>query len=168
VYVGPDGSGNPASPPVGTFKGITCTTTGTPPNVVATSCSSTPWAIGAETLIIMSQGTPGGVQPANGTSLALLHQSGTNSYSFLFQDANLNPLPAGTTISGATIGSGLTPNAPSTFTVPCTTNPTPYTFSISATSTATAGSLTITVTSPGGAGTGGIVTTLSYPIPVGP
>jgi len=166
VYVGPDGSGNPANPPVGTFRGITCTTTGTPPNVVATSCSSTPWAIGAQALIVMSQGSPGGVQPANGTTLPTLALGGTNSYTFLFQDANQNPLPAGTTIAGATIGTGLTPNAPSTFTVPCTTNPTSYTFSVSASTTATSGSLTITVTSPGGNGTGGLVTTLSYPIPV--
>lgn len=168
VYVPADGSGNPANPPVGTFRGITCTTTGSPPNVMATSCSSTPWAIGAQVKIIMAEGTPGAVVPANGTTLGTLTQGGTMSYSFLFQDSNLNPLPGGTTIAGAVIGTGLTVNAPTSFTVPCTTNPTSYTFSVSATSTATSGSLTITVTSPGGAGTGGLVTTLSYPIPVVP
>jgi hypothetical protein len=166
VYVGPDGSGNPASPPVGTFKGITCTTTGVPPNVVATSCGSTPWAIGAPLRIIMSQGSPGQVLPANGTALATLPKGSTTTYSFLFQDANFNPLPSGTTITGAVIGTGLSTNPPTSFTVPCTTDPTTYGFSVSAAATATSGSLTITVTSPGGNGTGGLTTTLSYPIPV--
>jgi hypothetical protein len=168
VYVPPDGSGNPASPPVGTFRGITCVTTGTGPSTVATSCTSTPWAIGAQVKIIMAEGSPGAVMPANGTTLATLTQGGTATYSFLFQDSHLNPLPGGTTISAAVIGTGLNVNAPSSFTVPCTTDPTTYAFSVSASATATSGSLTVTVTSPGGAGTGGLVTTLSYPIPVTP
>jgi hypothetical protein len=167
VYVGPDGSGNPASPPVGTFRGITCTG-----NTPGATCSTTTWAIGAQLLMVMSEGSPlpgpngGGVQPANGTTLPTLTAGGTLTYSFLFQDANSNPLPAGTTITAAVIGTGLTTNAPTSFTVPCTTNPTTYGFSVSAATTVTPmGSLTITVTSPGGAGTGGLVTTLSYPIP---
>jgi hypothetical protein len=149
------------TPPSGAFKGITCTG-----NTPGSTCSTTTWAIGAQLRIIMSQGSPAQVQPANGTTLATLAKGGTTTYSFLFQDANLNPLPAGTTISGAVIGTGLTTNAPTSFTVPCTTDPTSYSFSVSASSTAVPGSLTITVTSPGGAGTGGLVTTLSYPIPV--
>jgi hypothetical protein len=154
-------------PPSGTFKGITCTG-----NTPGSTCSTTTLAIGAQLRMIMSQGTPAGVQPASGTPLPTLHQSGTATYSFLFQDANLNPLPGGTTISAAVIGTGLTTNAPTSFTVPCTTDPTSYGFSVSAAATAPtgnpAGSLTITVTSPGGAGTGGLVTVLSYPIPVAP
>ncbi len=149
------------TPPSGTFKGITCTG-----NTPGSTCSTTTWAIGAQLRIIMSQGSPGQVQPAGGTTLPTLALSGTNNYTFLFQDANLNPLPAGTTISAAAIGTGLTVNAPNSFTVPCTTDPTSYTFSVSASSTAVSGSLTVTVTSPGGAGTGGLVTVLSYPIPV--
>ena len=149
------------TPPSGVFKGITCTG-----NTPGSTCSTTTWAIGAQLRIIMSQGSPGQVVPANGTTLATLPKGGTTTYSFLFQDANLNPLPSGTTITGAVIGTGLTANAPTSFTVPCTTDPTTYGFSISAAATATPGSLTITVTSPGGNGTGGLVTTLSYPIPV--
>ena len=149
------------TPPSGVFKGITCTG-----NTPGSTCSTTTWAIGAQLRIIMSQGSPGQVVPANGTTLATLPLGGTTTYSFLFQDANLNPLPSGTTITGAVIGTGLTANAPTSFTVPCTTDPTTYGFSISAAATATPGSLTITVTSPGGNGTGGLVTTLSYPIPV--
>ena len=149
------------TPPSGVFKGITCTG-----NTPGSTCSTTTWAIGAQLRIIMSQGSPGQVVPANGTTLATLPKGGTTTYSFLFQDANLNPLPSGTTITGAVIGTGLTANAPTSFTVPCTTSPTSYGFSISAAATATPGSLTITVTSPGGNGTGGLVTTLSYPIPV--
>ena len=149
------------TPPSGVFKGIACTG-----NTPGSTCSTTTWAIGAQLRIIMSQGSPGQVVPANGTTLATLPLGGTTTYSFLFQDANLNPLPSGTTITGAVIGTGLTANAPTSFTVPCTTSPTSYGFSISAAATATPGSLTITVTSPGGNGTGGLVTTLSYPIPV--
>jgi hypothetical protein len=147
--------------PDGVFKGITCTG-----NTPGSTCSTTTWAIGAQLRIIMSQGSPSQVQPASGATLATLSLGGTARYSFLFQDANLNPLPAGTTIAAAVIGSGLTTNAPTSFTVPCTLDPTSYTFSVSASSTAVTGSLTITVTSPGGAGTGGLVTTLSYPLPV--
>jgi hypothetical protein len=149
------------APPDGIFKGITCTG-----NTPASTCSTTTLAIGAQQKIIMSQGSPGGVVPASGTTLSTLSVGGTMAYSFLFQDANLNPLPAGTTIAAAVIGTGLTANAPSTYTVPCTTDPTSYLFSVTAALTATSGSLTITVTSPGGAGTGGLVTTLFYPLPV--
>jgi hypothetical protein len=150
-------------PPSGTFKGITCTG-----NTPGSTCSTTTLAIGAQARMIMSQGSPAGVVPASGTSLTTLAKGTTATYSFLFQDANLNPLPGGTTISAAVIGTGLTANAPTSFTVPCTTDPTTYGFSISAIATATSGSLTITVTSPGGGGTGGLVTVLSYPLPVGP
>jgi hypothetical protein len=149
------------NPPSGVFKGITCTG-----NTPDSTCSTTTLAIGAQQKIVMSQGSPAGVQPASGTTLSTLSLGGTMAYSFLFQDANLNPLPAGTTISAAVIGTGLTANAPSTYTVPCTTDPTSYLFSVSAALSATSGSLTITVTSPGGAGTGGLVSTLFYPIPV--
>jgi hypothetical protein len=114
----------------------------------------------------MAEGTPTQVQPASGTTLADLPPGTTATYTFLFQDGNFNPLPAGTTIAIAAVGTGITTNAPTTYTVPCTLEPTYYSFSVSASTTATSGSLTITVTSPGGAGTGGTVTTLFYPLPV--
>ncbi|HEY6482646.1 MAG TPA: hypothetical protein VIY54_03890 [Steroidobacteraceae bacterium] len=147
--------------PSGKFVGITCT--GSTPG---STCSSSTLAIGAQAKIIMSSGSPDKVQPPSGTTLATLSKGGTNNYGFLFQDANLNPLPAGTTISAAVVGTGLTVNAPTSFTVPCTTNPTGYAFSVSASATAVPGSLVITVTSPGGNGVGGLVTTLSYAVPV--
>ena len=150
------------TPPSGTFVGITCNG-----NTAGSTCSSSTLAIGAQARIIMSEGSPGQVQPPSGTTLPTLPLGGTATYSFLFQDSNFNPLPAGTTITGAVIGTGLSTNAPTSFTVPCTTDPTTYAFSVSAAAVSTAlGSLTITVTSPGGNGTGGLVTILSYPIPV--
>jgi len=151
----------PGSGPAAPFKGIVCT--GTAPDV---TCTDTPWAIGAPITIIMAEGTPTQVQPASGTTLADLPPGTTATYTFLFQDGNFNPLPAGTTIAVAAVGTGITTNAPTTYTVPCTLEPTYYSFSVSASNTATSGSLTITVTSPGGAGTSGIVTTLFYPLPV--
>ncbi|HEY3785457.1 MAG TPA: hypothetical protein VGL55_09265 [Steroidobacteraceae bacterium] len=145
--------------PSGKFVGITCT--GSTPG---SKCTSSTLAIGATARIIMSDGVPVNVQPASNTSLGALAAGATGNYAFLFQDENNNPLPAGTTIAGAVVGTGLTINAPSTFTVPCTTNPTSYGFSVTASSSyAGGGSLTVTVTSPGGAGVGGVVTTLSYP-----
>ena len=107
--------------PSGKFVGITCT--GSTPG---STCSSSTLAIGAQAKIIMSSGSPDKVQPPSGTTLANSSKGGTNNYGFLFQDANLNPLPAGTTISAAVVGTGLTVNAPTSFTVPCTTNPTGY------------------------------------------
>lgn len=147
------------TPPSGTFVGIRCT--GSTPT---STCSSSTLAIGASSLIIMSGGTPTNVVPANGTGLGAIAINTTVSPSFLFQDVNNNPLPSGTTISAAVVGTGLTLNPPSSYTVPCTTDPTSYSFSVTAgPSYAGGGSLTITTTSPGGGGTGGLVTTLSYP-----
>jgi len=152
-----DGSRTPAS---GNFVGVKCT--GTP-----LSCTSSTLAIGASALIVMSGGTPTNVVPASGTAVGAITGGATKPYGFLFQDENNNPLPAGTTISAATVGTGLTINPPSSFTVPCTGDPTTYSFSVTAGSTyAGGGSLTITTTSPGGGTTpgGGLITTLSYPL----
>ncbi len=135
----------------GSFVGITCTGSGP-----SATCNSSTLAIGASALIIMSDGTPTNIVPAPGSTLGL--QAGqTKTFSFLFQDQNNNPLPAKTTISAQTIGTGYTLNAPNSFTVPCTSDPTSYGFSVSASNSASGGSLVITTTSPGG-----IVTNISY------
>jgi hypothetical protein len=148
--------------PSGKFVGITCT--GSTPG---STCTTSTLAISAPNIIIMSGSTPDGIQPAGGTTLAAIAHSATStvtqSYTFTVQDVNNNPMPAGTTVAAAVVGSGLTVNAPSSYTVPSTTSPTSYPFSISAASSTTAGtySLNLTITSPGG-----VVTYLSYPLPV--
>jgi hypothetical protein len=108
----------------------------------------------------MSGGAPINVVPADLASLGAIAPGQTKSYSFLFQDENNNPLPAGTDIKGAVVGKGLSINAPSDFKVPCTTDPTGYSFSVTADPTqyGGGGNLTITTTSPAG-----LVTNLSYP-----
>jgi hypothetical protein len=143
--------------PSGSFVGITCT--GNPP----TSCKTNTLAIGSSNIIIMSGSTPDGIQPAGGTPLAAVAHGATSTYTFVVQDVNNNPMPAGTTVAAAVVGTGLTVNAPTSYTVPSTTSPTPYTFSVSAQSTTSPGtySLNLTITSPGG-----VSTFLSYPLPV--
>jgi hypothetical protein len=148
------------TPPSGSFVGIKCT--GSTPS---SSCSTSTLAIGQSNLIIMSGGSPTNIVPASGTSIGAISAGASKSYSFLFQDENNNPLPAGTQITASTVGTGLSVNAPSTVVVPCTTDPTNYSFSVSAASTyAGGGSLTLQTTSPGGGGANGIVTILSYPL----
>lgn len=148
-----DGVRNPGS---GSFVGITCNGSGP-----SATCSSSTLAIGASSLIIMSGGNPDGVVPASGTSLGTIAANATKTYTFLFQDINNNPLPAATKIEGSVVGTGLSLNAPTSFAVPCATDPNSYSFSVSAGSTyAGGGSLSIKVTSPGG-----LITYLSYPFP---
>jgi len=77
-------------------------------------------------------------------------------------------LPAGTTVELAAVGTGITVNAPTKFTIGCTTDPTPYSFSVSASATATNGSLTLTTTTKGAGGAGGVATTMTYPLSVTP
>lgn len=140
----------------GIFNGVLCfdTTGRCDPNRRSTGIS-------ASNLIIMSGSTPAGVQPPNGDTLPAVTAGGSRTYSFLFADLNGNPLPSGTTISASVVGNGLSLGTPSSFTVPCTTEPTVYPISVSATASATSGSLTITVKTPSG-----VESLLSYPVPV--
>lgn len=121
--------------------------------------------IAAHNVIIMSDNTPAGVTPANGSTLPSLSQGASRSYSFVFADLNGNPLPAETTIAASVNGTGLTLGAPNSFKVPCTTEPTQYSFSLTASGTATIGNgtLTILVTTPSD-----LQTQLTYTIPVVP
>ncbi len=95
AWTPPDGSGNPANPPVGTFRGIICSggTTDVP-----LTCTPNLWAIGAQIQIVMAEGSPtpnssggGGVQPANGSTLAGLGLGDTATYTFLFQVPRYQP-----------------------------------------------------------------------------
>jgi len=141
------------------FNGVLCLDTSGRCNASATTTG-----ISAQSLIIMSAGSPGGVIPSSGTPLpeapaAAIAAGGTGTVSIEFADLNGNPLPSGTTITGSVAGTGITLGVPGTFTVPCTTEPTSYPFTISKAPAATTGSLTIVVSSPGG-----LVSVLSYPI----
>jgi hypothetical protein len=143
----------------GIFNGVLCLDTSGRCNT-----NSTTTGISADALIIMSAGTPGGVIPVSGTGLpelpaAAIPAPGSGTVSILFADLNGNPLPSGTTISASVAGNAITLGAPSSFTVPCTTEPTSYPFTIIKAAGATTGSMTIVVTSPSG-----LVTPLSYGI----
>jgi hypothetical protein len=150
--------------PDGLFNGVLCNV-GTNPPCDPTKEST---GIGAQNLIIMSNGTPDNLLPAPGTGFNV-PIGGTAEAAFLFADLNNNPLPAGTIIAATIAGTGYTLGAPTSFTVPCTTEPTAYGFTISNTSdptkvTSASGVLTLTITSPGGGGSGGVTTTATYPI----
>jgi hypothetical protein len=142
----------------GDFNGVLCQdTTGRCSTNVTTGIS-------ALDLIIMSGSTPVGVLPVNGTPLpevpaVAIPAPGTATVFIEFADLNDNPLASGTTIVASVAGSGITLGLPSSFTVPCTTEPTSYPFTIIKDGAATTGSMTLTVTSPSG-----VVSLLSYPI----
>lgn len=140
-------------PADGDFNGVLCLdNTG--------RCSAqTTTGISADNVIVMSAGTPSHVAPANGTTLPLVTPGSSASASFLFADLNDNPLPAETTIAFTVAGTGLTLGQPTSFTVPCTTEPTSYPVTVNAGATANTGILTVTVTSPSG-----LQSILTYPI----
>jgi len=137
----------------GDFNGVLCLDT-------SGRCStSTTTGIAANNLIIMSGGTPFAT-PAGGSTLAPLAAGSTATYSIHFQDLNGNPLPALTTISGSVAGLGLTIGQPSSFTMPCSTEPGSYPFTVTKALGAGSGTLTVTVTTPSG-----LISLLSYSIP---
>lgn len=143
-------------PADGIFNGVLCLDTAgrCDPARVTTG-------IGASNVIVMSDNTPAGVVPQNGSTVGPIAQGATNSFSFLFADVNGNPLPAETTIAASITGTGLTVGTPNSFRVPCTRTATSYSFSISASPTAVDGTLTILVTTPSG-----LQTQLTYPVDV--
>ena len=112
--------------------------------------------IATDNLIIMSSGNPSlgnpdparNVSPGLGTVLDLSNSGG--SFSFSFPDVNGNPLPQGTTITFTIAATGMTLGQPSSFTVPCTTEPTAYPVSVTTTGAVTAGTLTVRTLSPSG------------------
>jgi hypothetical protein len=147
----------------GDFNGVLCLDT-------AGRCSaSVTTGIAVNNLIIMSGSNPANVNPpllTGGVPTGLpvspapaIAAPGTGTVAIEFADLNDNPLASGTTIAGTVAGTGITLGSPSTFTVPCTTEPTAYPFTITKAAGATTGTLTILVTSPSG-----LQSLLSYPI----
>lgn len=109
--------------------------------------------ISDDNVIIMSDNVPVPT-PASGTVLpavtGVAGAAGSRTYFITFADLNNNPLPAQTTISASIQGTGFSVAQPSSFTVPCTTQPTTYPFTVQVTDAAVGtGTLVITVTSGG-------------------
>ena len=145
--------------PDGKFNGVLCNDPARcDPNAKTTG-------IGAQNLIIMSDGVPNNLSPAAGTTFHVA-LGATKSLVFTFADLNNNPLPSGTTIAATIAGTGLSLGDPSSYTYPCTTEPLSYAFTVIDTASAgnTSGLLTLTVKSPGGGGGGGITSVFQYPI----
>jgi hypothetical protein len=158
--------------PDGFFNGVLCEDINTvaPFKTACRDASNNPGptstGIGAQNIIIMSNGVPDNLSPASGTALSMT-QGSSASFAFTFADLNNNPVPAGTTVSAAVTGANLSLGQPSSYTVPCMTEPPTYGFILTQ-STAAAGSaiLTLTIKSPGGNGSGGITTVAQYSITV--
>jgi len=149
----------------GDFNGVLCLDT-------SGRCSTNiTTGIAVDNLIIMSGSTPDLVFPFDGTPLPqtphpvsgaavpAIPAPGSGTVSIYFADLNNNPLPSGTTIAATASGLGITLGQPSSFTIPCTTEPGSYPFTIIKDAFATTGSMTIRVTTPSG-----LQSLLSYPI----
>jgi len=119
--------------------------------------------IGAQNLIIMSDSYPANLSPAPGTKLPNIAPEGsTVVFAFVLADLNNNPMPNGTTVSATITGTNLTLGSPSSFTVPCTTEPTSIGVIVTnSPASTTTGLLTLTITSPDG-----VVTIANYSINV--
>lgn len=142
-------------PADGFFNGVLCND---PARCNANAVST---GISASVVIVMSGGTPANVLPVPGTTINIAALPGSASMSVRFADRNDNPLPQGTKITATVSGTGLTVATPSSFTVPCTTEPTQYAFTVNASATAVDGILTIMVEAPSG-----LTTILQYPVNV--
>jgi len=129
--------------PDGIFNGVLCLDT-------SGRCDATRATAGisARNLIIMSGSTPAGM--TGPTAPLNVGPNSTEQFEFTFADVNGNPMPQGTTISGAVAGTGYSLGTPNSFTVPCTTEPTTYTFTVVGDADAVNGTLTLTIKSPSG------------------
>jgi hypothetical protein len=85
------------------------------------------------------------------------------SINFMLEDLNSNPFPSGSDVSFTISGTGLSLGTPSSFEVPCTTEPTNHPITITASTTATSGSLIVTTETPSG-----VSVVSSYPVTVTP
>ena len=133
----------------GTFKGITCS---------GTTCSTTTLAISASLLVIMStsaatvsyvSSTGFGGNASNLT----IGVSASGTVTINVQDANGNPVAAGTTIAvSASSSAGTVTQTPSPYTMGCSTalGGIDTVFSFTAASAAGSGTITVQVTSPSG------------------
>jgi hypothetical protein len=140
----------------GIFNGVLCLDT-------SGRCSSqVTTGIAASTLIIMSDGVPTNIAPTPGIALSpAVPQGGSQSYAIFFADLNDNPLPEGTGVAYTVSGTGLSVGAPSSFEVPCVTEPGSFPVTVIASATAVGGTLTVRVTSPSG-----LQSIATYPIVV--
>jgi hypothetical protein len=142
--------------PDGFFNGVLCQD---PARCNAQSTTG----ISDDNVIIMSDNVPVPT-PAAGTVLAAVTGApatpGSRTYFITFADLNNNPLPAQSTISAQVQGTGFSLAQPTSFTVPCTTQPTTYPFTVQVTGSADpTGTLLITVTS------GGVSFPITYTVP---
>jgi hypothetical protein len=132
-------------------------------------CASLPvLGLGAQQIIVMSGSTPDGTQPSTSPTYTLsAAQAQSAGFQFTLADANLNPLPAGTTITASVGDSQLVVNPGTrTFTVPCETEPNTISVSVvgsSAITSTVVSTLKLLVTSPLG-----VSTTLTYTVNVTP
>ncbi|MEP7243102.1 MAG: hypothetical protein ABI885_05385 [Gammaproteobacteria bacterium] len=135
--------------------------------------------IGASNVIIMSGSAPDAVEASlladsSHTPIATIDvpSSTATTVSFFVHDQNGNPMPSGTTVSGAATG-GRTVPAPTSSIVPCTDigayrrkeGTTVFTFTIVAGATVTpGGKFTLQVSTPGpGNGPAGTITNIAFP-----
>jgi hypothetical protein len=145
----------------GQFIGVLCDSNGV--------CASLPvLGLGAQQIIVMSGSTPDGTQPSTSPTYTLsATQAQSVGFQFTLADANLNPLPAGTTITASVGDSQLVVNPGTrTFTVPCETEPNTISVSVvgsSAITSTVVSTLKLLVTSPLG-----VSTTLTYTVNVTP
>ncbi len=151
--------------PDGIFNGVLCND----PARCDPSNQST--GIAASSLIIMAGSTPGGINPAAGTTLGNASKAkGLVTYFFNVADVNGNPMPALTTVDATVQGTGLALVAAKQYIYPCTTEPITLSYNVSIDSTAVAGStalFTLDIKTQG-TGNGKVDTTVNYYIPVVP
>jgi hypothetical protein len=132
--------------PDGKFNGVLCLDTSGKCDATLSSA-----AISAKNLIIMSGSTPFLVVP--GTDIAPsppLTVAGSSTFTYTYRDVNKNPLPHGTIVSAEVAGTGFALSGPTSFTVPCTDEPTDYGFTVTKAGGASTGTLTVTVKTPSG------------------
>ena len=136
-------------------------------------CAATPvLGIAAQQVVVLSGSTPDGTAPTVASTSPTPYTlsaavAQTSGFQFTVADANMNPMPAGTTIK-ASVGSGLVVNPGSTsFVVPCELEPNTISVFVTGASTITStpvtSTLTLVVRTPAG-----VTTTLTYAVQVTP
>jgi hypothetical protein len=113
--------------------------------------------IGASNIIILSGSSPVVTLPGGGALVSrTITQNGSTTFDLWIRDVNGNPLPGGTTVTGAASGAGLTIIQPATSTVPCSSLPanaqaggiTRYSFTVTSATTVGTGSFVLSIRTP--------------------
>jgi hypothetical protein len=157
-------------PADGIFNGVLCND---PARCDSTKSST---GIGVNNIIVMSDSVPKNLAPAAGSTLPTASKTtGSMTYFFVVADKNNNPMPSGTTVKATVTGTGLKLSLPTSgsYIYPCTFDPITYAFTVTVDSSAVQpsnGSLLLDVITNGVStlGIGGVDTTASYTIPIGP